>query len=76
MPRATPLAKNCTLAMVAGAMAVAVAVSAAVELTASEAPVSGAVTAVAGALPPVTVTVFVAEVVVAPRLSVATAVTA
>ena len=73
VPSETPFAKNCTLAIVP-VVAVAVAVTVVDELTAREEPVAGAVTLTVGALPPVTVTVLVDDVVVAPRLSVTTAV--
>ena len=43
VPRATPLARNCTLATVPGATAAAVAVMVAVELTATVDRVVGAV---------------------------------
>ena len=74
VPRATPLAKNWTLATVRGATAPAVAVTVAAELTASDEPVAGAVTEAVGWLPPVTVMATAAEVPVAARSSVATAV--
>ena len=60
--------------MVAGATAVAVAVTVVVEPMARTAAAAGAVRLTEGWLPPVTVRATAAEVVVAPRLSVATAV--
>ena len=76
-PSETPLAKSSTRAMVAPAkVAEAVAVTVLVVLTATAEPLAGAVTETVGALPPETVTVFVAEVVVPPTLSMATAVRA
>ena len=75
LPRETPLAKNWTLAVVAGATVVVVAASATGALIATEAVPSGVIVTV-GVLPPLAVTLTVAEVVVAPRLSVAMAVRA
>lgn len=74
-PSETPLAKNCTLAIVFPApTAAAFAVMVWAALTATAEPVVGALIVTVGALPPATVTATFAEVVVAPRLSVATAV--
>ena len=73
VPKETLFARNCTLAIVP-VTAVAVAVTVVLELTASDEPVVGALIATVGWLPPVTVMVLVDEVVVAPRLSVTTAV--
>lgn len=68
------VAVNCTLAIVKPLAAVAVAVMAAEEFTASDVAAPGELIETVGALPAVTVTVLVDEVVVAPRLSVAVAV--
>jgi hypothetical protein len=67
------LAKNCTLAIVPVA-AVAVAVTVLEEPAAISAPPDGEEMDTLGSLPPETVTEMVDEVVVAPRLSVTTAV--
>ena len=72
---ATPLAKNCTPAIVAPAVvAEVVAVTVAVEPTATLAPLAGLVTLTVGAVPLVTTAVTAAEVVLLPTLSIATAV--
>ena len=72
--RTRPFTRNCTLAMVAGAVAPAVASMIRVAPMATIPPVRGEVIATVGEVPPAKVTARTAETVSSPLLSVAMAV--